>query len=89
MSFRLGLQDRLFAIHRLDRLTSMLVVIAKSNTVAKELDISIRDRACEKLCLGRVRCEFPLNANKSHYCSQMRSQKKGSNIILIILRATR
>lgn len=79
MSFRPDLKDRLFAVHRLDRLTSGLVIIAKSSAVAKELGISIRDRTCEKFYLARVRGKFPLNASKSHYCSQKRSQEKGSD----------
>jgi len=78
MSFRPDLKDRLFAVQRLDRLTSGLVIIAKSSAVAKEVGISIRDRTCEKLYLARVRGKFPLNANKSHYCSQMRNQRKSS-----------
>ena len=52
----------LFPVHRLDRLTSGLTVIAKSSDVAKEVTRCIMDRSCQKYYLARVRGKFPLNA---------------------------
>ena len=53
---------KLFTIHRLDRLTSGLVVIAKSSAIARSLGACIKDRhGCEKIYLARVKGKFPLN----------------------------
>lgn len=50
---------KLHTIHRLDRLTSGLVIAAKTSAVAKEWGKSITDRdQCEKLYLARVRGQF-------------------------------
>jgi len=52
---------KLFTIHRLDRLTSGLVVIAKSSAMARELSKCICERdGCEKIYLARVKGKFPL-----------------------------
>jgi len=54
-------QGKLFTIHRLDRLTSGLVVIAKSSAIARELSKCISERdGCEKIYLARVKGKFPL-----------------------------
>jgi 23S rRNA-/tRNA-specific pseudouridylate synthase len=53
---------KLYTIHRLDRLTSGLTVLAKTSLVAKEWGKAIQERdACEKLYLARVKGRFPLN----------------------------
>lgn len=49
-----------YTIHRLDRLTSGLVVLAKSPDVAKHLSRCIRQRNCQKFYLARVKGRFPL-----------------------------
>jgi len=53
------LKDHLFTVHRLDRLTSGVLIIAKTSTAAQELGKCIMDRDCEKLYLARVRGKFP------------------------------
>lgn len=50
-----------FNIHRLDRLTSGLVILAKSSPVAKRWSQCIRQRECQKYYLARVRGRFPKN----------------------------
>ena len=50
-----------FNIHRLDRLTSGLVILAKSSEVAKHWSQCIRQRDCQKYYLARVRGKFPEN----------------------------
>ncbi|KAL7529395.1 hypothetical protein ACHAWF_002959 [Thalassiosira exigua] len=52
---------RLFTVHRLDRLTSGLVLIAKSSALARSLGKCIMERdGCEKVYLARVKGKFPL-----------------------------
>lgn len=51
---------KLFTVHRLDRLTSGLVLIAKSSSLAKSLGKCIVERdGCEKVYLARVKGRFP------------------------------
>lgn len=58
-----SLKGSLYNIHRLDRLTSGLVIIAKNTEMAKVLGKCINDRdGCHKLYLARVKGRFPLNA---------------------------
>ena len=52
---------RYYTIHRLDRLTSGLVIFAKSSHVAKQWSQCIRQRDCQKYYLARVQGRFPLN----------------------------
>lgn len=49
---------KLYTIHRLDRLTSGLVVLAKNRAVAKEWGQAIQQRDCEKIYLARVKGRF-------------------------------
>ena len=50
-------------MHRLDRLTSGLTVVAKSAVVAKELSACVRGREeCRKIYLVRVKGSFPMCA---------------------------
>lgn len=52
---------KLFTVHRLDRLTSGLVLIAKSSALARSLGNCIMERdGCEKVYLARVKGKFPL-----------------------------
>ena len=66
-AYREDLKDALYPVHRLDRLTSGLTIIAKSSEVAKDVTRNIMERNCTKYYLARVRGKFPLNAqNHSH-----------------------
>jgi 23S rRNA-/tRNA-specific pseudouridylate synthase len=59
-----SLEGKLYNVHRLDRLTSGLTIIAKSTEVAKTLGKCIMNRdGCHKVYLARVKGKFPLNAN--------------------------
>ncbi len=52
---------KLFTVHRLDRLTSGLVLLAKSSALAGTLGKCIMQRdECEKIYLARVKGKFPL-----------------------------
>ena len=54
----------LFTVHRLDRLTSGLVILAKRSEVARTWAEAISKReACTKLYLARVKGKFPSNLN--------------------------
>ena len=58
------LKDCLSPIHRLDRLTSGLSIIAKKKEVAKKLGKCILDRDhCQKIYLTRVKGKFPCRAS--------------------------
>ncbi len=53
----------MFNVHRLDRLTSGLTIVAKNTETAKQLGKCINDRDdCHKVYLARVKGRFPLNA---------------------------
>jgi 23S rRNA-/tRNA-specific pseudouridylate synthase len=52
---------KLYTIHRLDRLTSGLIILGKTSTVAKEWGKNIMNRNCQKAYLARVAGKFPLN----------------------------
>ena len=57
------LEGKLHNVHRLDRLTSGLTIIAKSTNVAKVLGKCINDRdQCYKVYLARVKGKFPSHA---------------------------
>lgn len=61
-----SLEGKLYNVHRLDRLTSGLTIIAKSTDVAKTLGKCIMNRdGCHKVYLARVKGKFPLNASES------------------------
>ena len=51
---------KLYTIHRLDRLTSGLVLLGKNSCVAQQWGKCIMDRGCEKVYLARVAGKFPL-----------------------------
>ena len=60
-----SLKGRLHTVHRLDRLTSGLTIIAKSTTVAKSLAACITARDdCRKVYIARVLGKFPLRGPK-------------------------
>jgi 23S rRNA-/tRNA-specific pseudouridylate synthase len=57
-------QPELYLVHRLDRVTSGLVVLAKSKDAAASLSKEIRDKSTKKTYLARVKGFFPLNVEK-------------------------
>lgn len=52
-------QPPLYIVHRLDRVTSGLVVLAKSKLIAARISEQIRDKATTKIYLARVKGAFP------------------------------
>jgi 23S rRNA-/tRNA-specific pseudouridylate synthase len=55
-----SLEGKLFTVHRLDRLTSGLTIVAKSTQVAQVLGKCISDREnCNKIYVARVKGQFP------------------------------
>ena len=54
-----GLRAPLHAVHRLDRLTSGLIILASSANAAREMGRQLRDRAVRKRYIARVAGEFP------------------------------
>ena len=52
--------NKLYTIHRLDRLTSGLVIIGKSSAIAQSYSKCIMNRSCQKIYLARVAGKFPL-----------------------------
>lgn len=52
--------DKLYTIHRLDRLTSGLVVLGKASVNAQQWGTAIKQRKAQKLYVARVKGEFPL-----------------------------
>lgn len=56
--------NKLYTIHRLDRLTSGLVIIGKSSSVAQSYSKCIMNRSCQKIYLARVAGKFPLKYGK-------------------------
>ncbi len=58
-----SLKDNLFNVHRLDRLTSGLTIVAKRTEIAKALGKCIMDREkCHKIYLAKVKGKFPTKA---------------------------
>ena len=62
---------KLFTIHRLDRLTSGLIILGKTSPVAQEWGKAIMNRNCTKIYLARVKGKFPLNCSKELYLEGM------------------
>jgi 23S rRNA-/tRNA-specific pseudouridylate synthase len=61
---------KFFTIHRLDRLTSGLVILAKRSEVAREWSKIISERdSCTKVYLARVRGRFPLQLLQDDHSS--------------------
>lgn len=56
-------QPPLYIVHRLDRVTSGLVVLAKSKVIAARISEQIRDKATTKIYLARVKGVFPTSVN--------------------------
>jgi len=75
-----SLKGSLFNVHRLDRLTSGLTILAKSSETATVLGkcIMIRDK-CHKVYLARVKGKFPLNAPVNSHLERATSELLPSN----------
>ena len=52
--------DKLYTIHRLDRLTSGLIILGKKSSIAQSYSKNIMNRSCQKIYLARVVGKFPL-----------------------------
>ena len=52
--------NKLYTIHRLDRLTSGMVIFGKTSSVAQFYSKCIKNRSCRKIYLARVAGKFPL-----------------------------
>ena len=62
------LKDGLRTVHRLDRLTSGLTILAKSTEVAKSIGNCIKNRKhCHKVYLARVKGKFPTKAARDKH----------------------
>jgi 23S rRNA-/tRNA-specific pseudouridylate synthase len=56
---------KLYNVNRLDRLTSGLVLVAKTSKIAQRLGNIIQKReSCEKMYLARVKGKFPMDCKK-------------------------
>jgi 23S rRNA-/tRNA-specific pseudouridylate synthase len=72
------LKDNLLNVHRLDRLTSGLTIIAKNTETAKVLSKCITDREnCHKVYLARVKGKFPLQAPMANQITVEEEQADG------------
>jgi len=61
-----SLEGCLFNVHRLDRLTSGLTIVAKSTEAARILGKCVQDRShCHKVYLARVKGKFPMDAESN------------------------
>jgi 23S rRNA-/tRNA-specific pseudouridylate synthase len=54
-------QPSLYLVHRLDRVTSGLVILAKSKQSANDISEEIRNKSTRKTYLARVKGKFPCN----------------------------
>jgi hypothetical protein len=56
--------QKIYNVHRLDRLTSGLVILAKNSSIAQTWGNCIKDRDCQKIYLARIKGRFPLSCPK-------------------------
>lgn len=73
--------DNLLTIHRLDRLTSGLVLFARDKETAKTWSESIQSGDCEKYYLARVKGKFPERMKSSSLPSLSRIEPPTSNMM--------
>lgn len=66
---------KLYNVNRLDRLTSGLVVVAKSSAVATKWGRSIMGRSCEKIYLARVQGKFPLKCDRDPQLTRIATEE--------------
>ena len=64
------LQKELYSTHRLDRVTSGLMLLCKNKETAKRIGQKIRDRNMTKTYLARVKGKFPLSLNDESECKE-------------------
>lgn len=57
--YRVHKAPKLYLVHRLDKLTSGLLLMAKNKTKAQELSAKIQDHNMKKTYLARVNGKFP------------------------------
>ena len=60
------------AVHRLDRLTSGLLILARSIHRAQQLELEIRERKVAKEYVCRVQGEFPEYGNNEMHLRTLR-----------------
>lgn len=69
--------NKLYTIHRLDRLTSGLVIIGKSSAIAQSYSKCIMNRSCQKIYLARVAGKFPLRYKNLNVLTSERIEQSG------------
>jgi 23S rRNA-/tRNA-specific pseudouridylate synthase len=69
---------KLFPIHRLDRLTSGLVLLAKNNAAANSLALKMQQKLLQKTYFARVMGKFPLT-------SELQELKKNNTTANIVI----
>ena len=65
----------LYSVHRIDRLTSGLLVMARNPDLAKRVSAAIKSRDVTKTYIARVRGEFPLGKDDADNDSIVRDAK--------------
>lgn len=71
---------KLYIVNRLDRLTSGLVILAKSSQVAQQWANALVQRTCEKFYVARVKGKFPCNVAKEGNVLQKLVIPSGMNL---------
>jgi 23S rRNA-/tRNA-specific pseudouridylate synthase len=72
---------KFYTIHRLDRLTSGLIVLAKSSQIAKQWGQAIQQHTqCQKIYLARVKGKFGTNIQTKQQ-EQEKQQEQQTNIL--------
>eukprot|EP01117_Protostelium_nocturnum_P008684 TRINITY_DN3115_c0_g1_i1.p1 TRINITY_DN3115_c0_g1~~TRINITY_DN3115_c0_g1_i1.p1 ORF type:complete len:310 (+),score=97.40 TRINITY_DN3115_c0_g1_i1:125-1054(+) len=71
----------LFLIHRLDRLTSGLLILAKSSKVASKYGIQMEERLFQKVYLAKVKGKFPSEEQDVNQPIQVNIACKGVNSV--------
>ena len=67
--YRVHKAPKLYLVHRLDKLTSGLLLMAKNKTKAQELSAKIQDHNMKKTYLARVNGRFPECVTKREVCA--------------------
>ena len=72
-----GKIEKLYPVHRLDRLTSGLIILGKNSSVAQTLGKCIMNRGCQKIYLARVKGKFPLKYRNLKILNQKQYKETG------------
>ena len=72
-----GKIEKLYPVHRLDRLTSGLIILGKNSSVAQTLGKCIMNRGCQKIYLARVKGKFPLKYRNLKILNQKQYTQTG------------